>query len=139
MSSNKLKYDTCTYKQDLKQSIKPINYMLDPIKYNHCNQCGPDVGIIGGTNVTHIKGNLVDLESDLMGRTRVATRCPEYEWNDLNQQKDNKTIIYSKEYTKLNKHAPINIEMSDNLRQCDIVHAKIAQVEEPKQEIYKCN
>ena len=33
-------------------------------------------GLVGGTNVSHIKGNLVDLENDLRGQTRSNTKCP---------------------------------------------------------------
>ena len=135
MSSNRLKYDTCAYKQTLKQSIKPVNYMLDPIRYNHCNKCFPNnhVGIIGGTNVSNIKGNLVDLESDLSGRTHMATKCPEYKWGpNTNNQ------IVSKEYTKLNKHAPINTELN-HMNSCEIVNASIPQAKEPEMDVYKCN
>jgi hypothetical protein len=132
MSSNRLKYDVCSYKAELKQSIKPINYMLDPIKYNNCNRCIPNVGIVGGLAVSNIKGNLVDLESDLMGRTHVATRCPQYMYEPTKTNE-----IVSKEYTKLNKHAPINIELN-NLNSCEIVNPNIAQAKEPPLDRYIC-
>ena len=32
-----------------------------------------DLGVIGGTAVSHIRGNLVDLETDLRGTTRKAS------------------------------------------------------------------
>tara|TARA_A100000164_G_scaffold368201_1_gene391130 strand:+ start:234 stop:539 length:306 start_codon:yes stop_codon:yes gene_type:complete len=35
-----------------------------------------ELGTVGGTNVSHIKGNLVDLETDLLGITRKASLCP---------------------------------------------------------------
>jgi hypothetical protein len=78
MSSNRLKYDVCATKEHIKSSVKPINYTLDPIRYYHCNKCAPEVGIVGGTNVTHVNGNLVDLESNLFGITYPMTKCPEY-------------------------------------------------------------
>lgn len=34
------------------------------------------LGVVGGNEVSVIKGNLVDLESDLRGITRVNTFCP---------------------------------------------------------------
>ena len=34
-----------------------------------------DLGVIGGTAVSHIRGNLVDLETDLRG-PRKASLCP---------------------------------------------------------------
>jgi len=35
-----------------------------------------ELGLVGGTAVSHIQGNLVDLETDLMGITRKASLCP---------------------------------------------------------------
>lgn len=35
-----------------------------------------ELGIVGGTAVSHIKGNIVDLENDLRGQTRPASNCP---------------------------------------------------------------
>ena len=76
MSSNRLIYDTCAYKHELSQSVGPLQYVLNPIKYENCNKCRMELGIVGGTAVSHIKGNLVDLETDLRGQTRRNTRCP---------------------------------------------------------------
>jgi len=77
MSSNRLKFDTCAYKNDLNQSVGPLSYMLNPIKYENCNKCRMELGIVGGTAVSHIKGNLVDLENDLRGQTRMSSLCPD--------------------------------------------------------------
>ena len=33
MSANRLSYDECSYKQSLFQSVAPVNYTLDPIKF----------------------------------------------------------------------------------------------------------
>ena len=76
MSSNRLIYDTCAYKHELTQSVGPLEYVLNPIKYENCNKCRMELGLVGGTAVSHIKGNLVDLETDLMGITRRHTNCP---------------------------------------------------------------
>ena len=35
-----------------------------------------ELGIVGGTAVSQIKGNLADLENDLRGQTRSASQCP---------------------------------------------------------------
>jgi len=75
--SSRIIYDECAYKHALKQSVAPVSYMLNPVKYEHTGKCRPDKGIVGGTNVSHVKGNLVDLESDLRGQTRKATKCAE--------------------------------------------------------------
>lgn len=76
MSSNRLIYDTCAYKKELDQSVGPLSYSLNPIKYENCNKCRMELGIIGGSAVSQIKGNLVDLESDLRGSTRPNSNCP---------------------------------------------------------------
>ena len=77
MSSNRLKYDTCAYKKSLDKSVGPLSYVLNPIKYENCNKCRMELGIVGGTAVSQIKGNLVDLENDLRGQTRSASLCPD--------------------------------------------------------------
>jgi hypothetical protein len=76
MSSNRLIYDTCAYKHDLVQSVGPLEYMLNPIKFENTNKCRMELGLLGGTAVSHVKGNLVDLETDLRGQTRRTTKCP---------------------------------------------------------------
>ena len=76
MSSNRLSYDTCAYKADIAQSTLPLSYTLNPMKYENCNKCRMELGIVGGTDVSQIKGNLVDLENDLRGQTRQASLCP---------------------------------------------------------------
>ena len=77
MSSNRLKYDDCSYKTDLSQSVGPLEHLLNPIKYENCQKCRHEFGLLGGPAVSHIKGNLVDLENDLRGATRTASNCPD--------------------------------------------------------------
>jgi len=77
MSFNRLTDDLCQYSRTLKQSVDPLAYLLDPIKHEHCRQCRMKLGIVGGTAVSHMVGvNMVDVESELFGQTRVATKCP---------------------------------------------------------------
>lgn len=76
MSSNRLIYDTCAYKKELDQSTGPLSYTLNPIKFENCSKCRMELGVVGGTAVSHIKGNLVDLESDLRGQNHPTTHCP---------------------------------------------------------------
>ena len=76
MSSNRLMYDTCEYKTRIGESVGPLEYMLNPIRFENCNKCRMELGTVGGTNVSHVKGNLVDLETDLFGITRKASLCP---------------------------------------------------------------
>lgn len=76
MSFASLKYDDFYYKRTLNQSVSSLDYLLDPVKYNNCNKCRNEFGLVGGTDVSQIEGNLVDLENDLYGLTRSASLCP---------------------------------------------------------------
>jgi hypothetical protein len=81
MSSNRLMYDTCEYKTRLSTNADTLEYLLDPVRYENCNKCRVELGVVGGTAVSNIQGNLVDLETDLMGITRKASLCPTNKYN----------------------------------------------------------
>ena len=89
MSSNRLMYDTCAYSKRLNESVGPLSYVLNPMKYENCQKCRHELGLVGGTSVSHIKGNLVDLENDLRGATRANTLCPD---NKFKPSEGNLTI-----------------------------------------------
>jgi len=76
MSYNRLRYDQCAYKTEINQSVGPLEYLLNPMKYENCQKCRHEFGLVGGSDVSQIKGNLVDLENDLRGQTRQNTKCP---------------------------------------------------------------
>tara|TARA_Y100001970_G_scaffold292184_1_gene432340 strand:- start:1432 stop:1860 length:429 start_codon:yes stop_codon:yes gene_type:complete len=76
MSSNRLIYDEETYKTNLKQSVGSFAYTLDPVRYENLNKCRMELGVLAGTSVSHIRGNLVDLETELRGQNRNASACP---------------------------------------------------------------
>jgi hypothetical protein len=76
MSSNRILYDTCEYKERLFESRNQIQYTLDPVKYYHPTPCRMALGVVGGNNVSQIQGNLVDLESDLLNITRKYSEWP---------------------------------------------------------------
>lgn len=77
---NRLTYDSCAYVQALNQSVSPLDYVLDTTRFEHCNKCRPELGIVGGTAVSHVRGNMVDLENDLRGQNRPNTHCPQYKY-----------------------------------------------------------
>ena len=76
MSFNRLSYDTCEYRKRLDESVGPLSYVLNPMKYENCNKCRHELGIVGGPAVSQIEGDLVTLESELRGQTRPASLCP---------------------------------------------------------------
>lgn len=79
----RLSYDQCAYKSAIGQSVAPISYIINPIRYENVNKCRPELGIVGGTAVSHVTGNLVDLENDLFNINRPNTKCDAYEWQGL--------------------------------------------------------
>lgn len=76
MSFNRLMYDTCNYKQNLQESVSTLGYVLDNARYEHKQKCRHNLGLVGGSAVSHVAGNLVDLESELRGQTRYQSKCP---------------------------------------------------------------
>lgn len=76
MSFTKLSYDDCSYKANLSQNVSVLSYVLDGNKHQSCNKCMNNLGLVGGTAVSHVSGNLVDLESNLFGIDREASKCP---------------------------------------------------------------
>jgi len=67
MSSNRLIYDTCAYETDMTETANQITYTLDPSKHYQETPTRMELGIVGGNNVSLVKGNLVDMETDLRG------------------------------------------------------------------------
>ena len=76
MSSNRLLYDNCEYSTKLFENKNVLEYILNPSKYYNCNKCSMQLGIVGGNSVSQIRGNLVDLETELRGTTRQLSNCP---------------------------------------------------------------
>ena len=76
MSFNRLSYDDCAYKKTLEESTGTLTYVLNPIKFENCSKCRVEFGIVGGTNVSHNIGSLVDIENDLFNITRKNSKCP---------------------------------------------------------------
>jgi len=76
MAFTSLTYDSCAYKNELAQTVGTFAYAIDDCRYVHKNPQRIEFGIVGGNDVSLIGGNLIDLESDLKGQTRLASKCP---------------------------------------------------------------
>jgi hypothetical protein len=85
MSSNRLVYDECAYKAKMNVSQGPMQYALYSGKYENSAKCRIEFGTVGGNGVSLYSGNLVDLESDLRGQTRLASLCPSKQYHPSNQ------------------------------------------------------
>jgi hypothetical protein len=58
-----------------RQSENIFSYTQMPVKFEHPQKCRNALGLVGGAEVSNISGNMVDLESDLLGITRVQSKC----------------------------------------------------------------
>uniref|UniRef100_A0A6C0L0K7 Uncharacterized protein n=1 Tax=viral metagenome TaxID=1070528 RepID=A0A6C0L0K7_9ZZZZ len=92
MSSNRLIYDTCAYQKEMSKQCDQLTYILDPTKHYQEEPCRPELGILGGNSVSIVRGNLVDLETDLRGLTRYNTRC-QLQKNNWIPKNDGKIVI----------------------------------------------
>lgn len=129
---NRMIYDSCAYGQTLTQSIAPLNYVMDPIKYEHNNKCRMELGIVGGTAVSHVTGNMIDLENDLRGANRPGTMCPSYQYlpGDGN-------TVQGKEYIKPVIHPVVNTRMN-HLPSCQMIsYGTVPNI--PFKEAFACN
>lgn len=115
MSANRLSYDECSYNSALKQSTSQLEYTLDPIAYEHSEKCRMDFGLVGGNNVSQIKGNLVDLENELRGQRHPITRCSEYKYTPSDNN-----MLSSSEYIKPINHPKINVN-KNHLDTCQMI------------------
>jgi hypothetical protein len=91
-----------------------------------------ELGIVGGTAVSHISGNMVDLENDLRGANRPQTHCPSYQYlpTDGNQ-------VQGKEYIKPVGHPVVDTNMN-HLPNCQMIqYGNVPNV--PLQPPYKCS
>ena len=138
MSSNRLMYDTCEYKTRLNENLGTLEYMLDNSRYENCGKCRMELGIIGGTAVSNIQGNLVDLETDLFGITRKASLCPANKYSSSCATKNIancgvNTIVYKDNMGRTQtintkkshlpacnmiKYKPIPVQRKPNYRKC---------------------
>lgn len=73
-SWNRIGSTDMTFVKD-KQSVGMFGYTQMPAKFEHPEKCRNALGLIGGSEVSNIAGNIVDLESDLFGITRVQSKC----------------------------------------------------------------
>lgn len=132
MHSDRNSSDFCAVEQSLFQSVSPLSFQLDPIKYNHCSKCRPELGIVGGTAVSHVDGNLVDLENDLMGRNRPVTRCPQYKY----MPSHSKGYVGGKNYIKPSGNERVSTKMR-HLKPCNFTSFHPLPAE-PALDVYRC-
>lgn len=78
MSFTKLNYDPCAYQQDLGQSMRVGRYRLDqPFGEAPCFYEDPTIRLQKYGGAMCMPNQLVDLDSEMLGITRKASKCPE--------------------------------------------------------------
>jgi hypothetical protein len=76
MSSNRLKYDSCAYATDIKESTSPLDYNLFEGKYLNSKSCPSSEY----TNTVPFTDRTI-VESELYGLTRSNTNCPKLKYD----------------------------------------------------------
>lgn len=85
MSFNRLSYDPCKYSRELNENTNILKYIIHPSRFEHPDKCRSELGTVAGANVSQIKGNIVDLESELFGITRHLSKCSMSQVKPLSQ------------------------------------------------------
>lgn len=65
-----------TQPRDRLSDVTMGGYRIIPEKFYHPNAGRNALGLVGGNEVSVVKGNLIDMESDLFGITRDLSRFP---------------------------------------------------------------
>ena len=140
MSFNRLSYDTCAYKHNLAESVGTLAWVLDPSRFENCNKCRIEFGVVGGTNVSHIKGNLVDLETDLRGTTRLQSKCPTLKYQNPCPNGDMTTCQPQEIVIKANpsNHGRVVDTTPMHLSSCQMFRYKPMPMPPPMEEV-RCN
>lgn len=75
MTFQRSKYDACTYERRQTENTSTLGWIFDGARFENPKKCMHQLGLLGGPTASHVSGNLVDMESELMGITRHATTC----------------------------------------------------------------
>ncbi len=79
MSFSRLNYDDCSYQHILRESVSPGEYMLKAPRVDCDGGCyfpSPDTRVAKSGAASCPQEKLVDVDSELIGITRPATKCP---------------------------------------------------------------
>jgi hypothetical protein len=78
---NRLKYDNCASQRADVQRTDPFKYVMYEGKHEHNQKC------TDGRNFYH-PYDLVDIETELRGVNRSATKCPQFQYNPSCKKSD---------------------------------------------------
>lgn len=117
---------------DVVQSIRINNYILDNNKFQNKNKCRVEFGIMGGSAVSHTSSNMIDIENELKGLSRVNSKC-----KDFNYMPPNNNLLKTKNNIK---NVPdLNLKMK-HLKNCNFFEEepKLPMFSEPPLKFNKC-
>ncbi len=82
MSFNRLNYDTCSYKQEISESVAPGEYQLDtpPISCNDCFAVDPQLIMQRAGNSVAKNISMIDVDSELLNLNRKLSSCSQKEF-----------------------------------------------------------
>ena len=116
---NRLRYDTCATKAELKDNVSIFSHAVDVNRFVHSDPCYHEKGIIAGNTTSSIgeqpvKGtvhkawaDMVALENDLRGQTRPSSRCPKMD--------------YLPKKGVVSGQTPLSTERKRDLKTCQII------------------
>ena len=116
MSFNNLKYDTCSYKQVLSESIGPCEYQLGT-PFISCDDCfSKDPQLILQRNSVSVAKNIpqIDVDSELMNINRKLTGCSSKEFiPKFNEKGEIDNTIETKHFDDCNIPTRENTRLSN--------------------------
>lgn len=129
MAFNRLLYDSCTVETEMKQNTSFFDAHMDASRFVHTDPCRHSFGIVGAASgvsavapaatpngdIPKVRGALVELENDLRGQTRPATRCPRYDYAPKVGE------VSSEELWKPVKHPVIRTDRPFHVDTCQII------------------
>lgn len=72
-SNNRLIYDKCAFEQNTEQSTKPMSFDFFKGKFVNSSKCETGNGLPNDQDYS----TRVDIETDLLNRTNISSRCDE--------------------------------------------------------------
>lgn len=69
MSSSRLSYDSSAYASEVRKSITPLEYAVNPVFARNCERCVPEVGSVYPANINFKTDSKIDVENSLSSRT----------------------------------------------------------------------
>ncbi len=115
MSQSRLHFDPCEYSHSLKQSLGPLEHVMDVARFRHAHPCRMRQGVLGGNAVSHVGASVIDVENDLRGQTRPLTQCAGYKYLP-----SGRGFSQGKELVKPVKHPKIYDKPRKDLPECDM-------------------